>query len=275
MAGIALIDADLICYKAAAVSVPTIKWDDGDADDFPNEDQAAGVAYDMVKDWTKAAGCKSTLLVLSDRTRPKSSFRYAVHPRYKAQRPHEKPPLHDFVRDQLEVMFRHVIWPDLEGDDALGLMATGDEASKYVIVSIDKDMLTVPARVFNPDRDERPQKISVHQADYNWFHQTITGDATDNYSGAPGAGAVAARSALSMHRGQQSMWAATCEIYLRQFGIARWREKFIHADPLDEALMSARCARILRHGDWNKEKGVRLWHPDPDVVEWFKATEEE
>jgi hypothetical protein len=81
----------------------------------------------------------------------------------------------------------------LEADDLLGIAGT-DLArwGQSVIVSIDKDLETVPAFVFNPSKDRRPRQVSMAQADYRWMTQTLTGDSCDGYPGCPKIGPVKA-----------------------------------------------------------------------------------
>ncbi|MQB00209.1 MAG: hypothetical protein GEU78_07945 [Actinobacteria bacterium] len=268
---IALIDADIICYRAAAVSVDTVDWGDGEGPAVHANAKGAKEAADgLVANWLKKSGAKKALLVFSDRSAPKTSFRFHVCPTYKANRPDEKPPLHDEVLSHLKNKYQHVSLPGLEGDDTLGLMATGEDAGKYIVVTIDKDLLTIPCRLFNPDKDDKPQKLSVAAADYNWMYQTITGDTVDVYKGAPGAGPVKARAALALARGTPALWEAVLHVFVDQFDDPKWTPKFTCDNAFDEALMNARCARILRYGDYDyKTKKVRLWHPNPKEVEWI------
>ena len=269
---IALIDADVICYRAASVAVDEVDWGDGDGKStMANRKSAFEVADRLVQAWTRAARCKRHLLVFSDRSAPKTSFRFHICPIYKSGRPEEKLPLHDEVLEYLQKTYRHVWYPGLEGDDTLGLLGTGPEGSKYVVVSIDKDMLTLPCRVVNPDHPkDKVRKLSLIVADYNWMFQTITGDRVDGYKGAPGAGPKKAAEVLALPKTLAGRWEAALRVYADQHDHKRWGDEFVTGSAFDEALMNARCARILRHGDYNdKTKQVRLWHPDLKEVEWI------
>ena len=268
---VALIDADVLCYRAAAVSHNHVTWDDDGEVLMENKPMVKEVVEDVVDKWAKAAKTKKHALVFSDRSQ--QTFRYDVCPIYKAKRPAEKPPLHDFVYDYLLNAPHHqqIVFPGLEGDDTLGLMATGENGSRYVIVSIDKDMWTIPARVCNPDADRpKVEKLSKRVADYNWMYQTITGDVVDNYKGAPGAGDVRATKTLAMCKSLDHMWSQVVDVYQDQWEKPAFKKKFLTEDPFDEALMNARCARILRHGDYDYEADkVRLWHPDEGDEVWI------
>lgn len=267
---IGLIDADLLCYRAAAVSVDSIDWGDGDdPHTVENAVMAEQVVDRLVRDWLKAAKVKKYGLVFSDRSAPRVSFRYDIHPAYKAQRAEEKPPLHDHIYEYLHKHHKTFSYPGLEGDDTLGLMSTSDGGNKFIVISVDKDMMTFPGRIVNPDEtDPKVHKVSPAAADYNWMFQTLTGDTVDNYKGAPGVGPVKAREVLAGARTLHEMWERVLCTFACQQDHKRWGQMFTCETAFDEALMNARCARILRHGDYDaKNQTVRLWHPDPDEEE--------
>ena len=262
---VALIDADVIVYKAAAVSQSNIVWDEGD-EPVPalSPGAATQVADQLVAEWAKAAKCKSVLLVFSDR-RQQWTFRHGIYHDYKANRPAERPVLHDMVKEYLESKYPNTFLPGLEGDDTMGLMATGEGGGKYVVVSIDKDMKTVPCRQVNPDdKDPVVRKIKAWEADYNWMFQTLTGDPVDNFKGCPMIGKVKAQAALVGAKTLEAMWSRVLETYDRAHSKRSLADKFhVNGDdmgPTELAIMNARCARILRDGDYNRKRNeVRLW----------------
>ena len=264
---VALIDADVLCYTAAAVGVQDIDWDEtGEATRYLNEARAVEIVESVIADWLKKAETEKYRLVFSDRSHSQATFRYLIHPHYKGQRAPEKPPLHDYIYDYLQSKPNVVSIAGLEGDDVLGILQSKPD-SDYVSVTIDKDMLTVPGRVCNPHKGT--VDVTLFQADYNWMFQTLTGDTVDNYKGAPGIGEQGARKRLTGCKNIVDMWAAVIEGYNDQFENERWNEKFVNSTAWDEAIMNARCARILRDGDYNREtKQVRLWDPDGEH-EWL------
>lgn len=78
----------------------------------------------------------------------------------------------------------------------------------------------------------------------------LTGDSSDNYPGCPGIGAVAAAKLLDPCRTEIEMWAATA---------AAFQKKGV---PIANAIAQARCARILRAGEYDLAAGTpRLWQP--------------
>jgi DNA polymerase-1 len=274
---VALIDADVLCYTAALVSAPEIDFDGEGAQAYENPERAKQVADEAVNRWTRAAGCTEARLVFSDRSHSQATFRYGVHPKYKETRGSEKPPLHDMIYSYLHSNkdVETVEKKGLEGDDVLGLMITGPNKDKYMAVSVDKDMLTVPGNVCiipcgpNPP-EAKPQVISLYQADYNWMFQTLTGDTVDNYKGAPGIGKVGAQKLLAGAANLEAMWSRVIDGYNTQFAHEKWTHGFLNATAWDEAIMNARCARILRYGDYDPNSNlVKLWHPDAGHNEWM------
>ncbi len=270
---VALIDADVICYSAAALSQEEIQWeDDEDPQTTLMTRGSEQLADAMIRDWTKAAECKSARIIMSD-PRPNATFRYQVHPEYKAQRKHERPALWAHLRDHLTEHYDTLVTDGLEGDDVMGLLATGPNRKKYRIVSIDKDMMTVPAEVFDPQKGTL-HRVTEFRADYHWMFQTLVGDTVDNYKGAPGVGPVKARNILLGSRGLPDMVGAAIRAFAEQWDDARWGEKCVlkseDKTAYDEFLMNARCARILRYGDYDKDrKSVRLWAPEEEDIQWI------
>jgi len=300
MSNVALIDGDIFCYRLAAAAQEEIDWD-GDGDTMTNlsKDQARDTAFKLVKTWTKIAKCKRSLIVFSDRTRDKAAFRYGIHPAYKANRTSERPLLHDYVKDCLENEFPNKFLPGLEGDDAMGIIATGDDGLKYTMVTMDKDMLTVPGRVCllksvaapagaQPEahwKIERMGRIDPQEADYHWMFQTVMGDAVDNFKGAPGIGEKKTHNFISRFAGLDANVNGALAAFRASTKLTRYHSLWAHQravdsdDPaqasdaiFDEFLMNARCARILRHGDYlftPRGPRVKLWHPEYDQVEWI------
>lgn len=265
---VALIDADVLCYTAALSATKEIDFDGAGVQEYLNPGVAKEVADETLEKWMKKAGCTDYRLAFSDRSMAQATFRYHVHPHYKGNRTGEKPELHDLIYEYLHSKPAVISRPGLEGDDILGLMVTGVNKDAYTAVTVDKDLLTVPGRVCIIPCGPTPAKartrvISEFEADYNWMTQTLTGDLVDNYNGAPGIGPKKAAKLLAGCRGLAEMWAKVVEGYNAQFGDDRWFSNFCTATAWDEAIMNARCARILRHGDYAADTGtIRLWEPD-------------
>jgi len=141
-----------------------------------------------------------------------------------------------------------VVWKNLEADDVMGIMATEPTDEKRIIVSIDKDMRTIPCKLSQDGMtvDDVPLKLA------NYWHmiQTLTGDKTDNYDGIDGVGIKTAEKLIMKYTNvsHKDLWDIVQGIY---------KDKgYTEA----EALQQARVAHICRHGDYNKKTGeVKLW----------------
>ena len=126
----------------------------------------------------------------------------------------------------------------------MGIMGSV-EGTKAIVVSDDKDLKSVPCRLYRPQTDER-HEISLQDADRQFFTQTLTGDVTDGYAGCPKIGPKTAEEVLGM----SPNWRLVVNAYQK--------EKL----DFNYALTQARLARILRSTDWDDEKGeVKLWEP--------------
>lgn len=265
---IALLDADILLYIASRGAEERIDWEDGE-DEMVIEDfaKAKTIMMDHTNAWHQMSGMDTYRLFFSDRENP--CFRMDVYPIYKKHREgYERPPLYDKLSDWLKQREQDH-WSEykfLEADDTLGIWQTqcNGNGIDTAIVSIDKDMLTIPGKHLNPNHpDPAIKQISDEDADYNWMMQTICGDRVDNYKGAPGIGPGRAAKLLDPCYGSlPMMWYAVMEGFYSQWGKSNWQDKFQFGNPVDEALANARCARILRHGDYNTETNeVTLWTP--------------
>jgi len=179
-------------------------------------------------------------------------WREDVFPSYKRGRSNKpKPTGYGPARDVVQGTFDTVLEARLEGDDVLGLLATGRFADDLtVVVSIDKDLLQVPGRLFNPDHPERGiLEVTRDSAHRQHMLQALMGDRTDEYPGCPGMGPVRAGRLLDAEE-PSNWWGAIVQAY--------------EDKDLDEnfALSQARVARILVDDDYDwTTKEVKLWNP--------------
>lgn len=240
-----LIDAEVYLYRAAAASEWEAEWSDGDWTYLCRHQDAQATFQEVIGDIRQAAPDHRPVLVFSDGI----SFRYGIWPQYKANRKKYKRPagyrqLIEWVSKAATVRDWDVIkLPDIEGDDVLGVLyEEGD-----VIASIDKDMLTLPGLHL---RDGEILQVDRLEADRNFYCQALTGDSTDNYPGCPGYGPVTAQKALASCSTELEMWGKVLEAYAKkELGEAY-------------AITQARCARILRAGEYDlKTRTPLLWSP--------------
>lgn len=245
---LALIDGDIVAFRAAAGASTKVDFGEG-ACFSSNPDLAHATAVDTVRSWQYLSGCDEVLVCFTG----VNNFRKRVLPSYKAHRKSGKPPDYWTTVECVSERFPTRTVDGLEADDVMGILAT---TARYlgaaVVVTIDKDLRTVPGVHFNPLKDPRPVQVTEAQGDYYWLTQTLTGDTTDGYKGIPGCGPAKAlkilgppSSALAAH-----YWPKVVAAY-RQAGLTE-----------EDALVQARVARILRRADYDTpNKEILLWHP--------------
>ncbi len=255
---IALIDGDVLVYRAAFAVEKSIDWGDGKHTLHADEGEARDAVDLLFRNILAAVETTEYQLALT--CHETVNFRKAFYPQYKENRTSVRKPLvWKFLRDHLTAAYNAQTRPNLEADDILGIWATKKWPGNpdRVIVSIDKDFKSVPGTLYNFDKGEWFE-ISEETANYNFFYQTLIGDKTDNYPGCQGVGPKKADSILSNAESQAKnkkarnlvMWTAVLKAYERTgFGP-------------EYALNQARCARILRACDYDFEKKQPiLWEP--------------
>ena len=239
-----LIDADVALYEVASACETPIDWGDDRwtlHSDFKEAKQRFDCWVAKIKD--RLDGSKIYLAFSSD-----DNWRKIILPTYKSNRKGKRKPLvfHELKAYAMTV-YKSILIDTLEGDDVLGLLA-GDSSIKggKIVVSIDKDLKTIPGFHYNPMRHEEGViEVSEEQADYNHLFQSLTGDAVDGYSGCPGVGPKKAEKIF-----ETPSWESVVSAY-NKAGINE-----------EDALVQARVARILRHGEYDKiKKEPVLWNP--------------
>jgi DNA polymerase I len=241
----ALIDTEVYLYRAAAAAEVEAEWSTDDWTYLCRHGDAQATFQDAIGEIRDTLPDHQPVLVFSDRV----SFRYGVWPQYKANRKKYRKPagyrqLVEWVSKAAPARGWEVVrLPDIEGDDVLGVLyEEGD-----VIASTDKDMLTLPGLHL---RGGEIQEVSRLEADLNFYAQVLTGDTSDNYPGCPGCGPVAAQKALAGCTAEMQMWDAVLKAYEKK----GYGEAYVIAQ--------ARCARILRAGEYDLAGGAPLlWTP--------------
>lgn len=246
-----LIDADVVAYVAASSLEVATHWGDGYWTWHVDEDDVREKVKDIIEETVAQFDGDDYKLCLTDSL---GNFRKSVLSTYKGNRSNIKKPLvlmrtKEWMIEELNAYFR----PGLEGDDCMGILATMKGKGERVIVSIDKDMKTVPGLfVRNLDSKSKIVEITEQEADYWHLYQTLTGDTTDGYAGCPGVGPKKAEALLgpiedfNLIDGWQVVVAAFVKAKLTE----------------EDALQQARVARILRASDYDfKTKEPILWTP--------------
>ena len=268
-----LIDADVLRYLLAYTNTSWIDWEeDGNAVEVIKPERAKVRLEDYIDGMMSKFGAQDFVLALSCK---QHNFRKDVYPDYKLSRADKSKPALWYILDE----FMADTWGDkiverysLEGDDILGLLATHPNPKRApgrrIVVSIDKDLQTIPCRLYNPNKpDIGVRTITQHDADLFWMKQTLTGDIVDGYPGLPGVGLKYADDLLmpvhekhldsTPEKHLAALWAVVEKTY-------ETRKPRGGVEPLgvDYAITQARLARILRHGDYDpKTKELNLWTP--------------
>ena len=270
---IALIDSDLILYKTCNAVAHEVDWGNGLRTEWIFEEEAKKLFRDQLHSLLKDLDVYDYALCLTDLNR---NFRHDLLPEYKSGRS-KRPVGWHWLRAYVEETYECIWRPGLEADDVMGIMATGNirgmpPVDQRIIVSEDKDMLTVPGKLF---RRGMLIEIDEDEAERSWLFQVLAGDPTDGYKGCPGCGAT---------RAEEILTAPTAlveyeHVYKRgpRKGQTEWRWK--DGDPCDiwtaivaeykkagldeeDAIVQARVAKILTADYYDFEnKEVILWTP--------------
>ncbi len=242
----ALVDADILAYQAAAASEQPIQWDDDLWTLHAFENEGERRFDEMLDNITKAVEADKVILALSD----SENWRKAVLPTYKSNRAAtRKPLLLKHLKDRAMDKYEAFLRPTLEGDDCLGILGTMKKTGDSIICSLDKDFKTIPGRHYNFGRKEFFE-VTPQQADYWHMFQTLTGDATDGYTGCPSIGPKTAEKIL-----QAALDEGTTEATPQQLREIYWQhvvKAYAKAGlSEEEAITQARVARICRSSDYD------------------------
>ena len=237
-----LIDGDMLLYKAAAGSESLVQWDHDWWVLGGNLGEAKDLVADEINQLITRFSSKQHFFCLSDQP---TVFRHDIFPAYKAGRG-RKPLVYAALREWVISEYNVVIRNKLEADDCMGILMTGPRSKRedMIIVSDDKDMLTVPGVHW------RLGELITTTPEEAWelfLTQALTGDSTDGYNGCPGIGPVSANKLLKKNG---FSWETVVAAYTKA-GLTA-----------DDALLNGRLARILHFADWDaKRQTVRLWQP--------------
>jgi len=230
-----LIDADYIVYKSCAAAEYDIDW----GEDVIMVGSKFSEAYaNTIRDINRIKSeffDPDVILFFSDSI----NFRKQVDPSYKGHRNRKKPCGYKRVIYALHDQYRVIRMPELEADDAMGVYATSEE--DCIICSPDKDMKQIPGTLYNMD-----EVFTITKQDgWEWFLiQTLAGDQTDGYSGAPGYGV---KTSAKFFGENGYTWNSVVKAF-KQKGLTE-----------DDALKNARLAKILTSNDYD-DRPI-LWTP--------------
>lgn len=242
----ALIDADIVAFQAAARHET---WTDfgrtvGDLS------EAQADVDEMIDKLMAMTGSTKSILAL---TCKQKNFRKDILPTYKGNRAgtvDRRPEMLQSMKDYMALNYHTDVRIGLEGDDVLGILQ-GNHMDT-IIISEDKDLRTIAGSLYAPHRPEVGEiEITKLQADQFLCFQAIVGDSTDGYKGAVGVGPKSLYAQEVLVADADELW----DIVLEAYGSIGESE--------DEALVQARCARILTADHYNERTGeVILWTPE-------------
>jgi DNA polymerase-1 len=237
-----LIDADLYLYRAAAAAEEETDWGD-DIWSLSTDLKEAKVVFEDFLDATEARLKNNNfILCLTNQ----QNFRKELNPLYKSNRRKVRKPVgYKALVDWAKGRWQWWSEPYMEADDVMGILSTVP-GSKATVVSDDKDLKSIPGRLYRPMTDEILQ-ITEDQADRWFYSQALTGDPTDGYVGLRGCGPKTAEKIL----GSRPEWSLVERAYIKA------------GKTKEDALLQARMARILRYTDWDETTAtIKLWEPD-------------
>lgn len=233
-----IIDADLPLYQALTNAEHEVEFEEDMWMLTSDHREARSQFNDRIEWLMKISDAADYILCFSD----SENFRKDVYPEYKSNRKKVRKPLgfKDFKAEVIE-QYNSIVKPRLEADDCVGILATKNPDS--IIFSEDKDLKQIPGKHLVLEEIE---EVTEEEGDRFHLLQTLTGDPVDGYPGCPGIGKVKAERMLQ----KSPTWATVVEAY----EAAGLKEA--------DALVQARCARILRVTDWNNDKKEPiLWEP--------------
>jgi len=238
-----LIDGDLFLYKACSAAEFECNVE-GDVWYLSTNLQQAKDVWNSILDGIKRELESDDLVIVFS---GKDDFRRSLCPNYKGNRKGKRKPMgYPAMVEFIHATYgsKAVSMPCLEADDYMGILATTPGSVERIIVSDDKDMKTIPGRLF---RLGGLSTISVDEANLSWLMQTLIGDATDGYKGCPGVGEVKATTILGK---PGNPWENVRQAFLKA-GLTE-----------EDAILQARLARILKYDDWDASaKQPILWTP--------------
>ncbi len=239
-----LIDGDILLYQESMAVEQEFDWGDDWWTLFGDLREAQERVDVWLQDIKELLNADKFVLTLTGR----NNWRKDVLPTYKSNRKGKrKPVVYKALKQYLIDTYKTALFDRLEADDLMGLLQTDPSNSEEtVIVSEDKDMMTIPGLLYRPIRPEMGiQLVTSEAADRNHLLQALTGDSTDGYGGCPGIGPKTAEKIL-----KENDWSLVVAAY-EKAGLTE-----------EDALQQARVARILRHGEYDRKKDeVKLWHP--------------
>lgn len=213
----ALCDADVYAYACGFATQKTV---DGVVVAEPVENalamtkRALETIYEELNSWLGQSGERVAELTLYLTGKDNFRDKLATIRGYKANRKDKPKPVHyKAIRDYMVRVWGATVVEGYEADDALamGAHALDYDPERVCIISVDKDLKTVPGLLYSPKKKES-FLISAEEARANFYRQMITGDSSDNILGVYKAGAKAAE-AITEDMSEEVMWLYVLSLF--------------------------------------------------------------
>lgn len=267
-AGLLVMDVESTLYGVCMEKQREQREPNGEYTWWLNVQDAADEVLKRVQDAVSETGCSDALLCLG----AQPYYRRMVSGDYKSHREGTKKPLgYSAVVDEVCKTAQSMALPTLEADDVAGIVATAPRDSWVgerledmglgdafdggtVLCSVDKDLMQVPGRLYNPHVPEQGViDIDSVEAEAYFYAQVMAGDASDGYKGVRGVGTTTALRMTQPLNDGSSMWGVVLEAYEKA------------GQSVTEAVRTARLARVLRFEDYDPSlqgsECVGLWEP--------------
>lgn len=256
-----LIDGDITLYRVASKNQFEM-----DGEKYFGLENALKELNAEITEILRVTGFTDYLFCISSKT----NYRKTLFPTYKQNRkPQDKPIGLSLLREHC---FSEECWhpvkmvEDLEADDVMGILSTRNNNRDYVIYSLDKDMKTIPTRVWD-FRSGKINDISKLDANKYLYKQILTGDAVDGYTGCPSIGKAKAGKLIDDCKSEYYMFIQLVRTYRKKYKDSSFQEV------LDLIAYQAGQARILHAEDYDfKTKQVKIWYPWRDFGNIKKRT---
>ena len=241
-----LIDADWLVYNSCCACEEDTRWNEWQHQLTSDVRDCLSLIENRLDVYKNIAQDKHDI-VMCFTSYP--TFRHEIFPDYKINRIGKRKPLAlKHTINKVKERYECITYPNLEGDDVLGLLATNGKYDNPIIVSVDKDMRTIPCKLLAAEEVEH---ITQKKANRHWFEMSMAGDAGDGIQGIKGMGMVTASKTLADTPDTiEALWDKVSKTYIKK------------GHTLADAILNARLTRILREGDYNYQTGeVNLWKP--------------
>ena len=228
-----LIDADYFWYRAASSAEEEHEYNPDLTVIVGDFKRGKSIVEHELTKLRQRFNSDDILLFFTDRT----NFRKTIDPNYKGHRVKRKPCGYLKLKNWGMETYPSLVYPHLEADDVLGIVATNGSVKDFVLISPDKDMAQIPCRIYDL-KEEYTQTAGA--AERLLYKQCLTGDSTDGYKGCQGVGPKRADQILDKAKGDY--WPAV----VKAFEEAEMTEA--------DAIRNLQLAKILQADNWDVEK---------------------